>query len=37
MTTVADTQIDLAVWARDLDAERKRVRAVNAERVRNRG
>ena len=37
MTTVADTQSDLAVWARDLDAERKRVRAVNAERVRNRG
>jgi transcriptional regulator with XRE-family HTH domain len=32
-----DTQIDLAAWARDLDAERKRVRAVNAERVRNRG
>ena len=37
MTTVTDTQIDLAAWARDLDAERKRVRAVNAERVRNRG
>jgi hypothetical protein len=37
MTTVAGTQIDPAVWARDLDAERKRVRAVNAERVRNRG
>jgi hypothetical protein len=37
MTTVADTQIDLVAWARDLDAERKRVRAVNAERVRNRG
>ena len=25
------------MWARDLDAERKRVRAVNAERLRNRG
>ncbi len=37
MTTATDTQIDLAAWARDLDAERKRVRAVNAERVRNRG
>ncbi len=37
MTTVTNTQIDLAVWARDLDAERKRVRAVNAARVRNRG
>jgi len=37
MTTVIDTQIDLAAWARDLDAERKRVRAVNAARVRNRG
>jgi hypothetical protein len=37
MTTATDTQIDLAAWARDLDAERKRVRAVNADRVRNRG
>jgi len=35
MTTATDTQIDLAAWAQDLDA--KRVRAVNAERVRNRG
>jgi len=26
MTTATDTQIDLDAWARDLDAERKRVR-----------
>jgi hypothetical protein len=36
-TATIDIQIDLAAWARDLDAERKRVRAVNAARVRNRG
>jgi hypothetical protein len=30
MTTMIDTQIDLTAWAQDLDAERKRVRAVNA-------
>lgn len=37
MTTATDTQIDLFAWARDLDTERKRVRAINAERMRNRG
>jgi hypothetical protein len=37
MTPATGTQMDLAAWARDLDAERKRVRIVNAERVRNRG
>jgi hypothetical protein len=37
MSSATDTQIDLFTWARDLDSERKRVRAVNAERVRNRG
>jgi hypothetical protein len=37
MTTATGTQSDLFAWARDLDAERKRVRAVNAQRVRNRG
>jgi hypothetical protein len=37
MTTVTDTQIDLTVWARDLEHERERIAAVNAERMRNRG
>ncbi len=37
MTTTLDAQIDLFAWARELDVERKRVSAVNAERVRNRG
>jgi hypothetical protein len=37
MSTTVDTQIDLFAWARELDVERKRVSAVNAERARNRG
>jgi hypothetical protein len=35
MTT--DTQTDLAAWARDLERENKRIAAINAQRVRNRG
>jgi hypothetical protein len=37
ITPATGTQIDLAAWVRDLDAECKRVRAVNAERVGDRG
>jgi hypothetical protein len=37
MTTTIDTQIDLFAWPHDLDSERKRVSAINAGRVRNRG
>ena len=31
ITPATGTQIDLAAWVRDLDAECKRVRAVNGE------
>jgi len=37
MTTTVDTQIDLFVWAQDLERENKRIAEINAQRVRNRG
>ncbi len=37
MSQVADTQIDLLTWARELDAERERIRAANAARAARRG
>jgi len=37
MTTAADTQIDLFVWARDLERKNTRIAEIDAARVRNRG
>jgi hypothetical protein len=37
MTTTIDTQIDLFVWARNLERENEHIAEINAERVRNRG
>lgn len=37
MATERGQQIDLFAWARELDAERERVEAVNEKRARRRG
>jgi hypothetical protein len=37
MSQVADTQIDLLTWARELDVERERIKAANAVRAARRG
>lgn len=37
MTSQQGTQIDLLAWARELDAERERVREANEERAARRG